>query len=91
MEFTTLLILFAFFMVAGSIITIPQGYVGVVTMFGKYRRIVMPGLNFRLPYFETIFRKISIQNQSIELQFQAITADQANVDFKAMPPASCRP
>ena len=84
MEFTTLLILFAFFMVAGSIITIPQGYVGVVTMFGKYRRIVMPGLNFRLPYFETIFRKISIQNQSIELQFQAITADQANVDFKAM-------
>ena len=29
-------------------------------------------------------RRVSIQNQSIELQFQAITTDQANVNFKAM-------
>ena len=31
-----------------------------------------------------VFRRISIQNQSVELQFQAITQDQANVNFKAM-------
>jgi regulator of protease activity HflC (stomatin/prohibitin superfamily) len=31
-----------------------------------------------------IFKKISIQNRSVELQFQAITLDQANVNFKAM-------
>jgi regulator of protease activity HflC (stomatin/prohibitin superfamily) len=31
-----------------------------------------------------IYRKISIQNRSIELDFQAITQDQANVYFKAM-------
>jgi regulator of protease activity HflC (stomatin/prohibitin superfamily) len=30
------------------------------------------------------FSKISIQSRSIELEFQAITADQANVNFKAM-------
>jgi regulator of protease activity HflC (stomatin/prohibitin superfamily) len=31
-----------------------------------------------------IFKKISVQNRSIELDFQAITQDQANVYFKAM-------
>jgi regulator of protease activity HflC (stomatin/prohibitin superfamily) len=33
---------------------------------------------------EVVYRKVSIQNRSIELDFQAITQDQANVYFKAM-------
>jgi regulator of protease activity HflC (stomatin/prohibitin superfamily) len=33
---------------------------------------------------EIVYRKVSIQNRSIELDFQAITQDQANVYFKAM-------
>lgn len=65
-------------------VTIQQGYIGVVTMFGKYRRILRPGLNFKLPFLEQIYRKISIQNRSVELSFQAITIDQANVYFKSM-------
>lgn len=72
------------FLIFGSVVTIPQGYIGVITLFGKYRRIMTPGLNFRIPYLEAVFRKVSIQNQSIEMQFQAITADQANVNFTAM-------
>jgi len=43
-----------------------------------------PGLNFRIPLLEVVYRKVSIQNRSIELDFQAITQDQANVYFKAM-------
>jgi regulator of protease activity HflC (stomatin/prohibitin superfamily) len=65
-------------------VTIPQGSIGVVTVFGKYRRIMTPGLNLRIPIIELIYRKISTQNYSVELEFQAITADQANVGFKAM-------
>jgi regulator of protease activity HflC (stomatin/prohibitin superfamily) len=53
-------------------------------MFGKYRRILQPGLRFRIPLIESIFRRVSIQNQSIELEFQAVTIDQANVYFKSM-------
>lgn len=71
-------------LLANSFVTIDQGTVGVVTMFGKYRRNIYPGLNFKVPFFEVVFRRISIQNQSVELQFQAITSDQANVYFKAM-------
>jgi regulator of protease activity HflC (stomatin/prohibitin superfamily) len=67
-----------------SIVTVQQGTVSVLTMFGKYRRILYPGLNFRIPFLEVIFKKISVQNRSIELDFQAITQDQANVYFKAM-------
>lgn len=67
-----------------SIITIQQGTVAIITMFGKYRRILYPGLNFRIPFLEVVYRKVSIQNRSIELDFQAITQDQANVYFKAM-------
>jgi len=72
------------FALLGCFVTINQGTIGVVTMFGKYRRIMLPGLNFKLPFLEQIYKKISIQNRSVELEFQAITVDQANVYFKSM-------
>ena len=70
--------------IGGLVVTVNQGTISVVTMFGKYRRIMYPGLNFKIPFIEVIFRRVSIQNQSVELQFQAITQDQANVNFKAL-------
>ncbi|MBK7560179.1 MAG: SPFH domain-containing protein [Chitinophagaceae bacterium] len=68
----------------GSFFTISQGFVGVVTMFGKYRRAARPGLNMKIPILEQVLKKISIQNRSVELEFQAVTVDQANVYFKSM-------
>jgi regulator of protease activity HflC (stomatin/prohibitin superfamily) len=68
----------------GSFFTINQGYIGVITMFGKYQRVARPGLNMKIPILETVSRKISIQNRSVELEFQAVTSDQANVYFKSM-------
>ncbi len=53
-------------------------------MFGKYRRIVSPGLSMKIPILETVSKKVSIQNRSVELEFQAVTQDQANVYFKSM-------
>jgi regulator of protease activity HflC (stomatin/prohibitin superfamily) len=65
-------------------VTVKQGNIAVVTVFGKYRRIMRPGLNVRIPLIEVILTRISIQNRSVELEFQATTIDQANVNFKAM-------
>jgi len=65
-------------------VTVKQGTIAVITVFGKYRRILTPGLNFKIPLVEAIYSKISIQNRSVELEFQAVTFDQANVYFKAM-------
>jgi regulator of protease activity HflC (stomatin/prohibitin superfamily) len=67
-----------------TVVTVQQGYVAVVTMFGKYRRMMAPGLNFRIPLIERIHMRVSVQNRAVELQFQAITADQANVYFTTM-------
>jgi regulator of protease activity HflC (stomatin/prohibitin superfamily) len=76
------LVLIAF--VFSGLVTVNQGYINVVTMFGKYRRVLRPGLSFKIPFLEQIFKKISIQNRSVELEFQAVTGDQANVYFKSM-------
>jgi regulator of protease activity HflC (stomatin/prohibitin superfamily) len=67
-----------------GLVTVNQGTIAIITMFGKYRRILQPGLRFKIPLIESIFRRVSIQNQSIELEFQAVTIDQANVYFKSM-------
>lgn len=67
-----------------SFVTIQQGLIGVTTIFGKYQRILTPGLNFKIPLIEKVFKRISIQNRSVELEFQAVTVDQANVYFKVM-------
>src|SRR5215210_2789059 len=67
-----------------GLFTVNQGYVGVVTMFGKYRRAARPGLNMKIPILEQVMKKISVQNRSVEMEFQAVTIDQANVYFKSM-------
>ena len=64
--------------------TINQGFVGVVTMFGKYQRVLRPGLNLLIPFLEQVSKRVSVQNRSVEMEFQAVTADQANVYFKSM-------
>jgi regulator of protease activity HflC (stomatin/prohibitin superfamily) len=70
--------------ILSSFVTVQQGTIGVTTIFGKYNRVLFPGLNFKVPLIEKVFKRISIQNRSVELEFQAITIDQANVYFKAM-------
>ncbi|MGZ5286054.1 MAG: SPFH domain-containing protein [Flavisolibacter sp.] len=77
-------ILIVLIIVFSGLFTVNQGYIGVITMFGKYRRIVRPGLNIKIPILEQLFKKVSIQNRSVELEFQAVTQDQANVYFKSM-------
>jgi regulator of protease activity HflC (stomatin/prohibitin superfamily) len=67
-----------------GLVTVNQGTIAVITMFGKYRRILLPGLNFKIPLLEQVYKTVSIQNRSVELEFQAVTIDQANVYFKSM-------
>jgi regulator of protease activity HflC (stomatin/prohibitin superfamily) len=44
--FILLIILFS------SFVTVKQGTIAVITVFGKYRRILTPGLNFKIPLIE---------------------------------------
>jgi regulator of protease activity HflC (stomatin/prohibitin superfamily) len=64
-------------------LSVPQATVAVVTVFGKYRRIMREGLNIKLPWEKVVYR-LSLQNRALQLEFQAITQDQANVKFATM-------
>jgi regulator of protease activity HflC (stomatin/prohibitin superfamily) len=77
-------LVFVVFMVVASMIrTIPQATVGIVTLFGKYHRVMREGLNLKMPW-EALSQRLSLQNRALQLEFQAITQDQANVRFATM-------
>ena len=82
--FFIVFLVLAFLVLLSCFVTVQQGSIAVTTIFGKYSRILFPGLNFKIPVIEKVFKRVSIQNRSVELEFQAITIDQANVYFKAM-------
>ena len=77
-------VLVVLFIIFSGLVTVNQGTIAVITMFGKYQRILKPGLNFKIPVIEQVYKSVSIQNRSVELEFQAVTLDQANVYFKSM-------
>lgn len=57
---------FVFLIFILSFVTVQQGMVGVTTIFGKYRRVLTPGLNLKIPFlkiFTGVFRfKIVLRN-----------------------------
>ena len=78
-----LLLLFILFIIGSTLCSVPQATVYVITMFGKYRRTMREGLNIKMPW-ESVFQRLSLQNRALQLEFQAITQDQANVKFATM-------
>ena len=49
--------------------------VGVITRFGKYTRTVEPGLNFKMPFAEKVY-KVPVENQQkLEFGFRTTSAD----------------
>jgi regulator of protease activity HflC (stomatin/prohibitin superfamily) len=82
--FPLILALIGLALVFTSFVSVQQANAVVTTVFGKYNRTLRPGLNLKIPIIERVFRRISLQNRSVELSFQAITNDQANVYFKSM-------
>ena len=81
---TIVLVSLILIVLLGSFKTVTQGSVIVTTIFGKFNRCLHPGLNFKIPILERVFKKISIQNRSSEMGFTAVTIDQANVNLTAM-------
>ena len=84
MNFTLIIIILIVAVLIASFVTVNQGTIAVMTIFGKYSRILSPGLSLRIPLIEKVEKRVSIQNRALEMEFQAITQDQANVYFKAM-------
>src|SRR6266704_3034045 len=81
--FVFVLVIIGLFFAFSWFRSVPQATVAVITVFGKYRRTMREGLNMKLPW-ENVFQRLSLQNRALQLEFQAITQDQANVKFATM-------
>jgi|GEM_PF-1108331 len=69
---------------AASVKVINQGNEGIVERLGKYRRTLKPGLNFVIPFFDTVLVE-SVREQLLDVASQiAITKDNIRVKVNAL-------
>ena len=61
--------------VFGSFFTVNTAQVAVVTRFGKFLRTADPGLNWKMPYFDSVAGLVSLRVNQISLTMETKTKD----------------
>ena len=81
---TSLIVLFAILVIFKGIKVVPQSKVYVIERFGKYTQTLRAGLNFIIPFLDTVAHKISIlERQLPEFEISVITRDNVEVRLEA--------
>ncbi len=81
MEFVLIaLVVVVVIAVSLGIRTVPQGQVWTVERFGRFTRLLHPGLNLMTPFVERVGHKMNVQEIVLDIPEQAvITRDNAAV------------
>jgi regulator of protease activity HflC (stomatin/prohibitin superfamily) len=62
-------------LVLGSFFTVNTSQVAVITRFGKFLRVADPGLNWKVPYFDSVSGLVSLRVNQIALTMETKTRD----------------
>jgi regulator of protease activity HflC (stomatin/prohibitin superfamily) len=75
----------AIFLAFSAIKVVPQGYQWTVERFGRFTRVLKPGISFLMPFADRIGRKLSMMETVLDVPRQeVITRDNAIVSVDAV-------
>jgi len=78
--FVLIVVFLAILTVFLGVKTVPQGYNWTVERFGRYTRMLRPGLNLVVPFVDRIGRRMNVMEQVMDVPEQeVITRDNASV------------
>jgi regulator of protease activity HflC (stomatin/prohibitin superfamily) len=80
MDTPTMVVLFILFVIVvftvlGSFFTVNTAQVAVITRFGRFLRVANPGLNWKVPFIDTVAGMISLRVNQINLTMETKTKD----------------
>ncbi len=70
-----IIVVFVLLVMSGSFYTIATAHAGIVQRMGKFHRVAQPGLNFKLPFADSLVRRISLQVQQLDVKVETKTKD----------------
>ena len=73
--FGVVVLLIALSIFLGTFFTIDTAHAGIVQRLGKFSRIAHPGLNFKIPFIDSVVRKLSLQVQQLDVKVETKTKD----------------
>jgi regulator of protease activity HflC (stomatin/prohibitin superfamily) len=80
MDTLTMIVLFILFLIVlftvlGSFFTVNTAQVAVITRFGRFVRVANPGLNWKVPFIDSVAGMISLRVNQINLTMETKTKD----------------